>query len=280
MNVGFKVLRLCELARMTPQNYYARRSARCRQAVDLDLVLALVRAQRQQQSRLGVRKLYYLIGPELKAAGVKMGRDRLFAELGKAGLLVERKASQWPKTTQFDANLPVFKNRIGRRKLTAPNQVWVADITYLRTRQRFLYLALVTDKWSRKIVGFHLGETLETAQSLKALRMALKGLKPGEQPIHHSDRGCQYASHAYVKRVEAAGLTMSMTEKNHSAENALAERVNGILKQEYWLDAHFENPQEAMRATRSGIYLYNFRRPHTALGMATPQERHCPDGKN
>lgn len=280
MNGGFKVLRLCELARMTPQNYYARRSARGRQAVDLDLVLALVRAQRQQQSRLGVRKLYYLIAPELKAAGVKMGRDRLFAELGKAGLLVERKPSQWPKTTQFDANLPVFKNRIGRRKLTAPNQVWVADITYLRTRQKFLYLALVTDKWSRKIVGFHLGETLEAVESLKALRMALKGLKPGEQPIHHSDRGCQYASHAYVKRVEAAGLTMSMTEKNHSAENALAERVNGILKQEYWLDAHFENQQEAMRATRSGIYLYNFRRPHTALGMATPQERHCPDGNN
>ena len=83
-----------------------------------------------------------------------------------------------------------------------------------------------------------------------------------------------------MKRVEGSGLKMSMTEKNHSAENALAERVNGILKQEYWLDADFENPQEAMRATRSGIHLYNYRRPHTALGMATPQERHCRDGKH
>jgi putative transposase len=265
---------------MTPQNYYARRSARRRQAVDLELVLELVRAQRAQQSRLGVRKLYYLIGPELKAAGVKMGRDRLFAELAKVGLLVERKPSEWPRTTHFDANLPVFKNLIRRCKVRGPNQVWVADITYIRTQQGFLYLALITDKWSRKIVGFHLGETLETTNSLKALSMALRGLKPAERPIHHSDRGCQYACHAYVKRVQEAGLKMSMTQTNHSAENALAERVNGILKQEYWLDANFENPLEARKATLGGIHLYNHRRPHTALGLATPQEMHCRGGRH
>jgi transposase InsO family protein len=260
---------------MTPQNYYARRTARRRQEVDLELMLELVRKQRQQQSRLGVRKLYYLIAPELKAAGVKMGRDRLFAELRKVGLLVERKPSEWPRTTNFKANLPVFKNLIRHCKLQGPNQVWVADITYIRTRQRFLYLALVTDQWSRKIVGFHLGETLETTDSLKALTMALRSLQGSERPIHHSDRGCQYASHAYVKRARAAGLKMSMTEKNHSAENAVAERVNGILKQEYSLDADFENPLEARKATLGGIHLYNHRRPHTSLGLATPQEMHC-----
>jgi putative transposase len=274
------VIGLCELVKMTPQNYYARRTARRRQAVDLELVLALVRAERAQQSRLGVRKLYYLIGPELKAAGVKLGRDRLFAELAKVGLLVERKRSEWPKTTHFNANLPVFKNLIRRCQVTGPNQVWVADITYIRTQQGFLYLALLTDKWSRKIVGFHLGETLETADSLKALRMALRSLKRTERPIHHSDRGCQYASHAYVQRVEAAGLQMSMTEKNHSAENALAERVNGILKQEYWLDANFASHLEAKQATQGGIHLYNHRRPHTALGMATPQEIHSGTRKH
>jgi putative transposase len=274
------VIRLCQLARMTPQNYYARRTARRRQQVDLELMLELVRVQRQQQSRLGGRKLYYLIGPELKAAGVKMGRDRLFAELAKAGLLVERKPSEWPRTTHFNANLPVFKNLIRRCKLTGPNQVWVADITYIRTRQRFLYLALVTDKWSRKIVGFHLGGTLEVSDSLPALSMALSGLKQGERPIHHSDRGCQYASHAYANRVQAAGLKMSMTEKNHSAENALAERVNGILKQEYWLDADFENPLEARKATVGGIHLYNHCRPHTALGFKTPAQVHGSEGKH
>ena len=264
---------------MTPQNYYARRSARCRQAVDLELVLALVRAERKLQSRLGVRKLYHLIGPELQAAGVKLGRDRLFAELAKKGMLVERKRSEWPKTTHFDANLPVFKNLIRRYKATEPNQVWVADITYIRTQQCFLYLSLVTDQWSRKIVGYYLGATLETTNSLKALQMALSSLKGTERPIHHSDRGCQFASHAYVKRVQAAGLRMSMTEKNHSAENALAERVNGILKQEYWLDATFENPRAARKATHGGIHLYNHRRPHTSLGMATPQEMHSRGAK-
>src|SRR5512133_1129546 len=183
---------------MAPQNYYARRSSRRRRAVEVDLVLALVRAEREEQPRLGGRKLFFLITPELKAAGVKLGRDRFFEELGKVGLLVERKPSEWPKTTNFDPNLPVFKNLIRRRKVTGPNQVWVADITYIRTEAAFMYLALITDRWSRKIVGYHLGETLVTEQVLKALAMALKGLKAGERPIQHSDRGCQYASHDYV----------------------------------------------------------------------------------
>jgi len=268
------VVALCDLAQMTPQNYYARRSVRSRQEVDLGLVLALVRAEREHQPRLGVRKLYYLIAPELKAAGVKLGRDRLFKELGKVGWLVAPKPSEWPKTTQVDPNLPVFRNLIKRLAATGPNQVWVADITYLRTQEGFLYLCLITDRWSRKIVGHHLGETLETKQVLKALAMALKGLKGSERPIHHTDRGCQYASHAYVRAVQRAGLTMSMTEKNHSAENALAERVNGILKQEYWLDANFENGRHAQQATTHGVRMYNTRRPHTALKFATPEQVH------
>jgi putative transposase len=268
------VVALCELAQMTPQNYYARRSVRHRQEVDLGLALALVQAEREQQPRLGVRKLYHLIAPELNAAGVKLGRDRLFKELGKVGWLVARKPSEWPKTTQVDPNLPVFKNLIKRLAATGPNQVWVADITYIRTQESFMYLGLITDRWSRKIVGYHLGETLETEQVLKALVMALKGLQGSERPIHHSDRGCQYASHAYVRAVQQAGLTMSMTEKNHSAENALAERVNGILKQEYWLDANFESGRHARQATAHGICLYNTRRPHTALKLATPDQVH------
>jgi len=268
------VLRLCALAQMTPQNYYARRRMRSRQAVDLALVLALVKAERAQQPRLGGRKLYHLIAPELRAAGVKLGRDRLFVELGKVGWLVERKPSEWPTTTHFEPNLPVFKNLIKRRPVTGPNQVWVADITYIRTREAFLYLSLITDRWSRKIVGYYLGETLETAPALKALAMALKGLPGAARPIHHSDRGCQYASHAYVRAVARAGLVMSMTEQNHSAENAVAERVNGILKQEYWLDANFENRQQARQTTAHGIHLYNTRRPHTSLKMATPEQRH------
>ncbi len=264
---------------MSPQNYYARRRVWRRQEVDVQLVLELARAERAHQPRLGVRKLYHLIGTELKAAGVKMGRDRLFEELRKVGLLVERKPSVWPKTTHIDPALPVFKNLIKRGQVSGRNQVWVADITYIRTQEAFMYLGLITDKWSRKIVGFHLGETLATGSVLKALAMALRGLKPGEQPIHHSDRGCQYASHAYVQVVERAGLRMSMTETNHGAENALAERMNGILKQEYWLDADFESKLLARKATVHGIHLYNYRRPHTALGFRTPGMVHDEDKK-
>jgi putative transposase len=275
-----KVTGVCELAGMTPQNYYARRRAWRRQEVDVQLMLELARAERAHQPRLGVRKLYHLIGVELKAAGVKMGRDRLFEELKKAGLLVERKPSEWPRTTNFDPTLPVFKNLIKRRQLSGRNQVWVADITYIRTQEAFMYLGLITDKWSRKIVGFHLGETLETGSVLKALAMALRGLKHREQPIHHSDRGCQYASHAYVNVAQQAGLTMSMTEKNHSAENALAERMNGILKQEYWLDANFEFKGQARKATVEGINLYNYRRPHTALKFNTPGMVHDNQNAN
>jgi transposase InsO family protein len=153
----------------------------------------------------------------------------------------------------------------------------VADITYIRTWEGFMYLGLITDRWSRKIVGYHLGETLEAGSVLKALAMALKGLKPSEQPIHHSDRGCQYASHAYVQRVEQAGLTMSMTETNHSAENAVAERLNGILKQEYWLDADFETKPDARQATVQAVGLYNYRRPHSSLGLRMPGLVHDED---
>ena len=259
---------------MTVQNYYARRRTRHRRGIDRKLVLELVRAQRREQPCLGGRKLYHLIQPELKKAGVKLGRDRLFAELKKAGLLVERRPPEWPKTTQFNPKLPVFKNLIKGRKVTGRNQVWVADITYIRTEEGFVFLALVTDYWSRKIVGFQLSRSLQTQVSLQALNKGLLGLKKGEKPVHHSDRGCQYASHAFVQRAEQTGLRMSMTEKDHTAENAMAERVNGILKQEYWLDTNFEDYRQAQRACAHSIMLYNTRRPHSALGMRTPEEVH------
>ncbi len=269
-----KVVRICEQARMTAQNYYAQRKLRGRQEVDVDLMLKLVIAERQHQPRLGGRKLYSLIDKEMKEAGARMGRDRLFEELRKAGLRVEKRRSEWPKTTKFDPTLPMFKNLIKTRILKGPNKVWVADITYIRTMKGFMYLALITDKWSRKIVGYHLGETLETSDALKALAMALKGLQKGEKLIHHSDRGCQYASHTYAKRVKKAGLRMSMTEENHCAENALAERLNGILKQEYYLDGNFETKREARKAVAEAVSLYNHRRPHMSLGLRTPEMVH------
>jgi len=208
---------------MTPQNYYARRRAWRRQEVDVQLMLELARAERRHQPRLGVRKLYHLIGVELKAAGVKLGRDRLFEELKKAGLLVERKPSEWPKTTNFNPALPVFKNLIKRRQLTGRNQVWVADITYLRTQEAFMYLGLITDKWSRKIVGFHLGETLETGSVLKALAMALRGLKQRERPIHHSEPWVPIC----VARLRQRGAASRLDHEHDREESQRGECTGG-----------------------------------------------------
>lgn len=242
--------------------------------MDVELALELVRLWRREHPCLGTRKLYHLIGPELKKAGIKLGRDRLFAELKAAGLLVRRRPSAWPKTTHVDRTLPVFRNLVKGRKVNGPNQAWVSDITYIRTQEDFVYLALVTDCFSRKIVGFHLGKSLQSQLSLQALNQALPNLKKGQRPIHHSDRGSQYASHAFVQRVHQAGLRMSMTEKDHCAENALAERVNGILKQEYWLDVEFKSFGQAQKACAHSIMLYNTKRPHSELGMKTPEQVH------
>ncbi len=259
---------------MTRQNYYARRHQRQRRRVDAELVVALVKRERQLQPRLGTRKLYHLLQGELEEAGVQIGRDRMFEELRRQELLVEPLPAQYPHTTQSYHNLPVFRNLVKERELKGPNEAWVSDLTYLRTREGYLYLALITDKFSRKIVGWHVGDTLEAIGCVRALERALAQLPADSKPIHHSDQGCQYCCHQYVSRLQEHGLAISMTETNHCAENALAERLNGILKQEYGLGGEFPNKAAALAAAPQGIHLYNTRRPHTALGNRIPAQVH------
>ena len=259
---------------MTRQNYYARRKQRQRRAVDGELVAGLVQQERQLQPRLGTRKLYHLLKPELERAGVRLGRDRMFEELRKHHLLLEPMAAPYPHTTQSYHNLPVFGNLVQGKELVAPNEVWVSDLSYLRTAEGFLYMALITDKYSRKIVGWHVGDTLEAVGCVRALERALAELPPGSKPIHHSDQGSQYCCHEYVKRLQERGLAISMTQLNHCAENALAERMNGILKQEYGLGAEFPSKAIARQAVRQGVHLYNTRRPHNSLNKRTPAEVH------
>ena len=259
---------------MSRQNYYAQRKRRQRQAVDEGKLERLVQRERQVQPRIGTRKLQRVLKAELVEAGIKIGRDRLFKVLNQRGLLLEPRPAARPQTTQSRHYLPVFTNQIKDRELDGPNQVWVSDVTYLRTREGFLYLTLITDKWSRKVVGYHCGETLTTQECLQALEVALRGLPAQAKPIHHSDRGCQYCSHEYVNRLEQRGLGISMTEKDHCAENALAERMNGILKQEYGLGVEFRSKADALRAVAQGIWLYNTRRPHTGLDYRVPHQVH------
>jgi len=207
-------------------------------------------------------------------AGVKLGRDRLFEVLRDAGLLLAPQRSDYPCTTNSGHYLPVFRNEIKDRILTKPNEVWVSDLTYVRTGEGFMYLALVTDKYSRKIVGYHCGESLAAVGCIRALDMALAGLPAGERPIHHSDRGIQYCCHEYVNSLVARGLGISMTEQDHCAENALAERVNGILKSEYGLGRELAARHQACGAVDQAVSLYNTRRPHTALGYRFPEAVH------
>jgi len=243
--------------------------------VDGDLLAQLVIQERRTQSRLGTRKLQAILRKPLEKAGVRMGRDRMFEELRKRGLLVEKPPPEYAHTTNSRHGLAVFPNRIRDLEVKAPNKVWVADLTYLRTKESFVYLALLTDKYSRKIVGYHCADTLEASGCIGALEMALKELPGGAKPIHHSDRGCQYCSEQYLEKLETGDLTVSMTEKNHTAENALAERMNGILKMEYGLGSEFQTKGEARRAVEQAVYLYNHCRPHTALKLNFPAMVHA-----
>ena len=260
---------------MSRQNYYARHRRRQRRRVDGELVAGLVQQERRLQPRLGTRKLYHMLKGQLKEAGVRMGRDRMFEELRKRRLLLEPVPAQYPTTTQSYHNLPVFGNVIKQMKVTAPNQVWVSDITYLRTRENFVYLALITDKFSRKIVGWHAGDNLEAVGCVRALERALADLPKGSTPVHHSDQGSQYCCHEYVRRLQESGLKISMTEADHCAENALAERMNGILKQEYGLGGELPSKEIAYQAVQQGIELYNTRRPHRALKYQVPAQVHA-----
>lgn len=269
----FSISMLCERVGMSRQNYYVARRQRQRRQIDEELVVELVKEQRRAQPRIGSRKLLYMLQWELAEAGVRIGRDLFIELLGSRCLLVERKRV-WPKTTNSRHSLPVFRNLLKEREPTAPNHVWVSDLTYIRTEEGYMYASLITDMYSRKIVGFHVGDSLESMGCQKALEIALEQLPSDRFPIHHSDRGCQYCCHEYVQMLKRRWLSISMTEENHCYENAMAERVNGILKQEYALDTSFCTKEQAIQSFRQAVELYNNKRPHLSLDYRTPEQVH------
>jgi len=271
---AWSIQQLCATLGMSRQNYYAARKRRQREAVDAMFIAELVKAERRVQPRLGARKLYVLLREAMAEAGVSVGRDRFFEILREKDLLLDP-LPRSPRTTNSQHSLPVFHNLLKDKELTGPDQAWVADLTYIRTDEGFLYAALLTDAWSRKIVGFHIGESLEAVGCLDALDGALRDLPEGRHPLHHSDRGCQYCCHLYVERCREVGMSVSMTEELHCYENAKAERVNGILKQEYGLGLTFRTKALAREAFAQAVHLYNHRRPHQALGYRFPAQVHA-----
>ena len=233
-------------------------------------VIELVKAERETQPRVGTIKLHKHLKVELDRMGVKMGRDRLFALLRHHDMLVGRKKASF-KTTNSYHHFHKYNNLIKDLKITRPNQVWVSDITYVRTVKGFCYLALITDLFSRKIVGYDMSDSLELAGCLRALQKALANAKPGAGLVHHSDRGIQYCSKQYVAMLKKKNIRISMTEENHCYENAVAERVNGILKDEFYLDQCFTNLSHAKKAIKCAIHVYNNKRLHLSLGLKTPE---------
>jgi transposase InsO family protein len=228
-----------------------------------------VKDERVEQPRVGTRKLYEALQSCFETNGLKVGRDKLFDILREHDMLVKRKKASC-KTTDSYHRFHKYKNLVKDMVVTGANQVWVADITYIRTINGFCYLALITDMFSRKIVGYDISDSLELAGCLRALKRALRTARPAAGLVHHSDRGIQYCSNQYVDELKKREIKISMTEENHCYENAIAERVNGILKDEFYLDQTFFSKKAASNATDNAINIYNNKRLHLSLGYKTP----------
>lgn len=202
-----------------------------------------------------------------------IGRDKFFDVLRDNGLLVNRR-KRYERTTNSLHRFRKHKNQFKNNRPTAPNQAFVSDITYLRTGSRFVYLFLTTDAFSRKIVGWDVSASLGVEGALKTARMAINQCPNPKKAIHHSDRGLQYCLPVFEKQLVDQGMVISMTEENHCYENAMAERVNGILKDEYLLGEDQRDLETAKKAAREAIEIYNTRRLHWSLDLKTPESVH------
>ena len=257
---------LCELFGVTRQAYYDASEHEKKTSIAHILILSLVRGYRDDIPMIGTRKLLFLLIPELELHGIKIGRDQLFELLRFHGLLI-RKRRRMVKTTDSHHWLKKYPNLIKGLEVFEANQLWVSDLTYIRTLEGFSYLSLITDAFSRKIVGYALHHTLEAIGCVNALRMAISGLKR-DSPyflIHHSDRGIQYCSAEYVRILEDENIVISMTQSGSPYDNALAERVNGIIKNEFYPKRIYQNHKEAAKAIAKIIQIYNSKRPHASI---------------
>lgn len=275
----FTVVELTRAIGITRQAYY-KACVRAAHAKEREhQALQCVKQVRAKHVRMGTRKLYQENRDTFRA--LKIGRDTLFDLLREEDLLVTRRRQV--RTTDsrhgwltYD-NLLIDRETGDRYRPGRPNEVFVSDITYIETLEGFRYLALVTDACSRKIVGYDLSGSLSVEGSLRALEMALAQTNEAERRrlIHHSDRGVQYCCRAYVERLHSCGVRISMAEAGNPYENAMAERVNGILKQEYGLGGVFVDERQARRASKDAVYLYNEERPHLALAYRKPSQVHA-----
>ena len=270
------VAKLCGWFGVTRQAYYKNNWDSITTTIEEELILQQVKAIRKNHRVMGGRKLYDLLRPFIAEHQIKIGRDALFKILSVNGLLVRKRKSR-VRTTNSYHWMRRYPNIIKGVVPTAPNQLWVSDITYWKiTTDQHLYISFITDAYSHQIVGYHVAETLETIESIQALNMALSTIKntTGLNLIHHSDRGLQYCSNAYVALLKKRNIQISMTESGDPLDNAIAERINGIIKEEYLLNHVVKNLKQAKQLLKSVINLYNNERPHMSIGNLAPNTIH------
>lgn len=273
----FSVRYFCALFGKSRQAWYEGSNRQVEQQLADTLILKLVSEIRSELPRLGTRKLHHLLIKKLQPHQIKIGRDKLYQLLGEHGYLLRYRKRRAYTT---DSNHPYRKypNLIRDKTLTKPNQLWVSDITYIRLNQGFCYLSIITDAYSRKIIGYCLHPTLSSEGAIQALVEALKQPKGRGHLIHHSDRGIQYCCRDYVRLLEHYSILISMTENGDPYENAIAERVNGILKNEFDLHKSFASFSEAQAATEDAVRKYNHIRPHSSCDYLTPVMAHQQSG--
>ena len=242
------------------QAFYQKEKRQLLRLAELGKVKKLVVTERLQLPRVGTRKLYHLLAPELKAQNIKLGRDGLFSFLRSEHLLIRRRKS-YTRTTFSKHWLHKHPNLLEQMAPDRAEQVWVSDITYVNTDEGMAYLSLITDAYSRKIVGYHTSNDLGAVSVARALEMAINHRKTSLPLIHHSDRGIQYCSAHYQRLLELEQITPSMTDGYDCYQNALAERVNGILKEEFLL-RDYKNLEQLQKVVSQSVTLYNNKRPH------------------
>lgn len=254
---------LYECFGVSKQAFYKRLKTKREQLEqEQELVSTVVAERKRTGSQTGELKFYLSLKAELERKGIRMGRDKFFAFLRRNQLLVPKSKHQFYK----------YPNLVQNKVPTRPEELWVSDITYIKTETGHNYLALVTDPYSKQIMGYHLANHMKASLCNEALSMAIKNRKyPDRSLIHHSDRGFQYCSAEYVKLAEDNGLTMSMTEQYDPYENAVGERINRTLKYEYGLKKTIKNTSLAKKIVEHGVHVYNTRRLHYSLNMLTPQ---------
>lgn len=266
---------ICRLFGITRQAYYNHWWRLTDLSIEEELIIKEVRRIRQLHPVLGTRKLQVLLQPFLLEHQIKIGRDGLFDLLATHKLLV-KKTKRSIYTTNSHHWLRKYPNLVRGFEPTGVNQLWVSDITYWKIGAAHVYISFITDAYSRKIVGYHVAETLTAVEAVQALQMALSALGPKHhlQLTHHSDRGVQYCSHEYVKLLQDNGIQISMTENGDPLENAIAERVNGIMKEEYLKHYVANNIEAAKEILKEQVEKYNALRPHMSCAWLTPNLVH------